>query len=73
MPSLNSEQGAALLAKLSELGLGFYMKRALLALPFVLAALPLLLTLPGTPLLHLQPQQLHPAAKLVWPCLPQPS
>ncbi len=38
---------------LSELGLGFYLKRALLALPFVLAALPVLFTVPGAPLAHL--------------------
>lgn len=35
---------------LSELGLAFYLKRALLALPFVLAALPVLFTVPGAPL-----------------------
>jgi cobalt/nickel transport system permease protein len=38
---------------LSELGVGFYFKRALLALPFVLAALPLLLTVDGAALLQL--------------------
>jgi len=38
---------------LSELGLGFYQKRALLALPFVLAALPVMFTIPGIPLVHL--------------------
>jgi cobalt/nickel transport system permease protein len=38
---------------LSELGLGFYFKRALLALPFVLAALPVLFTVPGPALVHL--------------------
>jgi len=38
---------------LSELGLGFYLKRALLALPFVLAALPVLFTVPGPALVHL--------------------
>ena len=44
----------ALAAELvSELGIGFYLKRALLALPFVLAALPVLVTIPGTPLLQL--------------------
>lgn len=32
---------------LSELGVGFVLKRALLALPFVLAALPVIFTLPG--------------------------
>src|SRR5512133_1761583 len=37
----------------SELGLGFYLKRALLAIPFVLAALPLLVTVPGPALLPL--------------------
>jgi len=37
----------------SELGIGFYLKRALLAVPFVLAALPLLVTIPGTPLVQL--------------------
>lgn len=38
---------------LSELGLGFYLKRALLAAPFVLAALPVLFTIPGDPLARL--------------------
>lgn len=38
---------------LSELGLKFYFRRALLALPFVLAALPVLVTLPGPALLEL--------------------
>lgn len=38
---------------LSELGMLFYLKRAMLALPFVLAALPVLFTLPGPPLLQL--------------------
>jgi cobalt/nickel transport system permease protein len=38
-------------AVLSELGIGFILKRAFLALPFVLAALPLLFTLPGPALL----------------------
>lgn len=37
----------------SELGLAFYMKRALLAIPFVLAALPVLFTIPGPSLLTL--------------------
>jgi cobalt/nickel transport system permease protein len=37
---------------LSELGIDFYMKRALLAVPFVLAALPVLFTLPGPVLVH---------------------
>src|SRR4030065_2720260 len=32
---------------LSELGVGYVLKRAMLALPFVLAALPLILTIPG--------------------------
>jgi cobalt/nickel transport system permease protein len=36
---------------LSELGVAFYLKRALLAIPFALAALPLLFTIPGAPLL----------------------
>jgi cobalt/nickel transport system permease protein len=40
---------------LSELGLLFYLKRALLALPFVLAALPVLVTIPGPALLRLSP------------------
>jgi cobalt/nickel transport system permease protein len=35
---------------LSELGVGYVLKRALLALPFVLAALPLIFTVQGTPL-----------------------
>jgi cobalt/nickel transport system permease protein len=38
---------------LSELGILFYLKRALLAVPFVLAALPVLFTIPGPPLLQL--------------------
>lgn len=38
---------------LSELGIGFYLRRALLAVPFVLAALPVLVTLPGEKLLSL--------------------
>lgn len=37
---------------LSELGVGYVMRRAALALPFVLAALPVLFTLPGEPLLR---------------------
>lgn len=35
---------------LSELGLGYVYKRSALALPFVLAALPLVFTVPGSPL-----------------------
>lgn len=35
---------------LSELGVGYVYKRSALALPFVLAALPLVFTLPGSPL-----------------------
>jgi len=38
---------------LTELGLGFFLKRALLAVPFVLAALPVLFTIPGPALLTL--------------------
>ncbi len=38
---------------LSELGIGFYLKRALLAIPFVLAALPVLVTLEGPALMQL--------------------
>ena len=38
---------------LSELGLGFYLKRALLAAPFVLAAVPLLFTVEGETLARL--------------------
>ncbi len=37
---------------LSELGVGYVLKRASLALPFVLAALPVMFTLPGEPLWH---------------------
>lgn len=37
---------------LSELGIGYVLKRASLALPFVLAALPVMFTLPGEPLLR---------------------
>lgn len=44
---------AAAVEILSELGLGFYLKRALLAVPFVLAALPVMFTIPGPALLHL--------------------
>lgn len=36
---------------LSELGVGYVLKRASLALPFILAALPVLFTTPGEPLL----------------------
>lgn len=36
----------------SELGLRYVLKRAMLALPFVLAAVPLLFTTPGWPALH---------------------
>lgn len=39
---------------LSELGVAYVLKRSLLALPFVLAAIPLVVTLPGTPLLTLK-------------------
>lgn len=39
---------------LSELGVGFVLKRAVLALPFVLAALPVIFTLPGEPLFSLR-------------------
>jgi cobalt/nickel transport system permease protein len=38
---------------LSELGIRFYLKRSLLALPFVLAALPVLFTIPGAAIAHL--------------------
>jgi cobalt/nickel transport system permease protein len=38
---------------LSDLGIFFYLKRALLALPFVLAALPILFTSDGQPLIYL--------------------
>ncbi len=38
---------------LSELGVGFVFRRAVLALPFVLAALPVIFTLPGVPLFSL--------------------
>lgn len=40
-------------ALLSELGVGYVLKRALLALPFALAALPVLFTTAGSPLLYL--------------------
>lgn len=39
-------------ALLSELGVGYVLGRALLALPFALAALPVLFTTAGPPLLH---------------------
>jgi len=42
-------------AILSELGLYFLHKRALLALPFVLAAFPLIFTIPGNPLFTVGP------------------
>ncbi len=38
---------------LSELGVGFVLRRAVLALPFVLAALPVIFTVPGAALLSL--------------------
>jgi cobalt/nickel transport system permease protein len=38
---------------LSEMGIGFYLKRALLALPFILAALPVLFTISGPALAQL--------------------
>lgn len=38
---------------LSDLGIAFYLKRAMLALPFVLAALPVLFTIEGSTLLQL--------------------
>jgi cobalt/nickel transport system permease protein len=38
---------------LSELGVAYVLKRALIALPFALAALPVLFSAAGTPLLHL--------------------
>jgi cobalt/nickel transport system permease protein len=38
---------------LSELGVGYVLKRSLLAAPFVLAALPLIFTVPGRPLVSL--------------------
>lgn len=38
---------------LSELGIGYVLKRAALAFPFLLAALPLIVTVPGAPLLTL--------------------
>lgn len=38
---------------LSELGVGYVLKRAVLALPFVLAALPVVFTLPGAALLRM--------------------
>ncbi len=39
---------------LSDLGVGHVLKRAMLAFPFVLAALPLIFTVPGEPLLTFQ-------------------
>lgn len=38
---------------LSDLGIGYVFKRSMLAVPFVLSALPLLFTVPGTPLAQL--------------------
>lgn len=38
---------------ISELGIGFYLRRALLSLPFVLAAVPVLFTVPGPALVEL--------------------
>ena len=49
---------------LSELGLVFYLKRAMLALPFVLAALPVIFTLPGPELFSLKVGSLSLAASL---------
>ncbi len=43
---------------LSELGVGYVLKRALIALPFALAALPILFLVAGTPLLDLNLGQL---------------
>lgn len=37
----------------SELGIGFYLKRAILAAPFILAAIPVLFTIPGPTLVQL--------------------
>jgi cobalt/nickel transport system permease protein len=45
-------------AILSELGVRYVLKRALIALPFALAALPVLFSVAGTPLLHLNLGQL---------------
>jgi cobalt/nickel transport system permease protein len=38
---------------ISELGTGYVLKRSMLALPFMLAAVPLIFTINGTPLFHL--------------------
>lgn len=38
---------------LSELGVSYVIKRSVIAVPFVLAALPLIFTIPGTPLVRL--------------------
>jgi cobalt/nickel transport system permease protein len=40
-------------ALFSELGLGYVLKRSLIALPFALAALPVLFTIPGAPLWYI--------------------
>jgi cobalt/nickel transport system permease protein len=37
----------------SDLGVGYVQRRAVLAFPFVLAALPIIFTIQGTPLFHL--------------------
>jgi cobalt/nickel transport system permease protein len=39
---------------LSEIGISYFLKRALLAIPFVLAALPVIFTMPGNPLISFQ-------------------
>jgi cobalt/nickel transport system permease protein len=46
---------------LSDLGVGYVLKRSSLALPFVLAALPLIFTIPGVPIFSLTigPWQIH--------------
>ena len=55
------------IALLSELGLGYVLRRAALALPFVLAALPLLFTIEGAPLFRLDLGMIQMTAS--WPGL----
>jgi cobalt/nickel transport system permease protein len=49
---------------LSDLGVGYVLKRSSLALPFVLAALPLIFTVPGIPLFSLTVGPWHLQASL---------
>ncbi len=52
---------------LSELGIGFVLLRALWAMPFALAALPMLVTMPGAPLWHISLARIE--LTVTWPGL----